>query len=464
MTIGVVLLGEAELRVAARVVERADGGEDAAVVGQRRAGGQLGAVVDRAVRLVHGHDLATADAALVVDVVDEDLERRLLIGLFAVDELLDALVVDHDDADFDRRRGHTLSERRVGRLEHRGRRRRPRHRRSGRTSTTTEPASSSCSRTQPTTTSNPVTTSHRPGRLNRRIARALASSTLRGSALDVLVLGAAASSCPSARSSGRTPAAGTCRRSRTCPLRSDAYGPPPRFAIVAEACSRRRPSWSVFSGLPTLAATSWNSDRIWHASLMLPYVSMRLAVRTGHDVEGAGRGLARLLLVDRLAVRPVGALLVVDRAVAAGDQDARRTGFGLIPAVSSSCANIKVSETSVIKVTSGIALFTFSMNCWLATFSPATNSALTPSDFQRSKKLASCAWAAVVSLPVDIEERSGAGLHAERLQAGRDDLLHRGLARRRREHRDRLAVQRARRLQEVQQRLVLAFRAHCTDR
>ncbi len=110
-----MLLREAELRVAVGVVERADRGEDLGVVGQRRARGELRRELDRAIRFEDRYELAPADPAFRVDVVEEDLVRLLLVRLDRIDELRDAREVDHHDADLDLRRAHAGAEQGVRR-------------------------------------------------------------------------------------------------------------------------------------------------------------------------------------------------------------------------------------------------------------------------------------------------------------------------------------------------------------
>jgi hypothetical protein len=48
---------------------------------------------------------------------------------------------------------------------------------------------------------------------------------------------------------------------------------------------------AVLRYLPTLVATSWNSDRLWHASLMLPLVSRVLPPGPGTTVSASGATL-----------------------------------------------------------------------------------------------------------------------------------------------------------------------------
>ncbi len=55
---------------------------------------------------------------------------------------------------------------------------------------------------------------------------------------------------------------------------------------------------------------------------------------------------------------------------------------------------------SVSSMMPGICFVTFSTNCFVTVSSPVTNSAFTPSDFQRSMKLSSWDCAAVVSVPL----------------------------------------------------------------
>ena len=113
----VVLLRDAQLRVARRVVKAPDNREHVVVLGERRTRGERLRTLHRADLLVVGHDLAAVDPAVLVDVVDVVAPHRLLIDIDGVDVALDALVVDERDAQLDRRRGDTGTDARdVGHL------------------------------------------------------------------------------------------------------------------------------------------------------------------------------------------------------------------------------------------------------------------------------------------------------------------------------------------------------------
>ena len=98
--------------VAAEVDEHAEDREHLVVLGPRRAQRERVGLLagDRRVLLVHRLDLATVDAAVLVDVVDEHLRGRLLVAAREVDEVLDRVVVDDRDAELDRVGTHTVPE------------------------------------------------------------------------------------------------------------------------------------------------------------------------------------------------------------------------------------------------------------------------------------------------------------------------------------------------------------------
>ncbi len=201
-----VLLREAQLRVAIRVVEGAERCEHLAVVGERRARGQLGREVERAVGLEHRHDLAAVDPALGIDVVEIDLVGALLFRLDRVDELLDAREVDHHHPDLDLGRGDTSAERcvlRDARRRRAGGRSRPCRRALLRTAAARGRDEDHPDQRHPP---GPAGGERDVAQREPPIASSRCSGIRRGP-----------SSCRSEAMTSRTAGAGRCRRRRTCP-------------------------------------------------------------------------------------------------------------------------------------------------------------------------------------------------------------------------------------------------------